>query len=78
MLAFSTQRKLRSAAKKSKPNVNRDWLGKQDDYTFHRPARKHFARNPYTVPNVMDVWECDLVDVRPTQCTTIITDIFIR
>jgi len=36
----------------------------QDAYTLHRPVRKHFARNPYTVTNVMDVWECDLLDVQ--------------
>jgi len=41
-----------------------DWLEKQDAYTLHRPIRKRFARKPYTVNNVMDVWECDLVDVR--------------
>ena len=26
--------------------------------------RKRFPRNPYSVTNVMDVWECDLVDVQ--------------
>ena len=26
--------------------------------------RKRFARNPYTVSNVMDVWECELLDVQ--------------
>jgi len=25
--------------------------------------RKRFPHNPYTVTNVMDVWECDLLDV---------------
>jgi len=40
------------------------WLEKQDAYTLHRPVKKRFARNPYSVNNVMDVWECDLVDVR--------------
>jgi len=39
-------------------------MEKQNAYTFHRPIRKRFARNPYTVYNVMDVWECDLFDVR--------------
>ena len=42
----------------------RAWLEKQDAYTLYRPARKRFARNPYSVNNVMDVRECDLVDVR--------------
>jgi len=38
------------------------WLEEQDAYNLHRPLR--FARNPYTVNNVMDVWECDLFDVQ--------------
>ena len=42
----------------------RDWLEKQEVYTLHRPIRKHFARKPYTVNNVMDVWECYLLDGR--------------
>jgi hypothetical protein len=40
------------------------WLLKQDAYTFHLPVRKHFPRNPYEVTNVIDVWECDLMDVQ--------------
>jgi len=31
---------------------------------FHRPMRQRFASNPYTVTNVKDVWECDLLDVQ--------------
>ena len=62
--AFSTLRKLDVAAKNIKLDDVRDWLVKQDAYTLHRPIRKRFARNPYTVNNVMDVWECDLVDVQ--------------
>jgi hypothetical protein len=42
----------------------REWLEAQDTYTLHRPVRKIFPRNPYTVNNIMDVWECDLVDVQ--------------
>jgi len=65
--AFSTLRKL-GVAVKNKNNIKlddiRDWLEKQDVYTFHRPNRKRYARNPYTVNNAMDVSECDLVDVR--------------
>jgi len=68
---FSTLRKLRAAeAAESKNNGNlqsvaatRAWLEEQDAYTLHRPLRKRFARNPYTVTNVGDVWECDLWDV---------------
>jgi len=69
---FSTLRKLRAAAvveskKKGKPQTfvaTRAWLEEQDAYTLHRPVRKRFARNPYTVTNVGDVWECDLFDVK--------------
>jgi len=62
---FSTLRKLRAAVlaelKKGKSQsvaATRLWYA----YTLHRPVRKHFARNPYTVTNVRDVWECDLLD----------------
>jgi len=40
------------------------WLEKQDAYTLHKPIRKRFPRNPYTVNNIMDLWEADLVDVQ--------------
>jgi hypothetical protein len=32
--------------------------------TLHKPVRKRFHRNPYSVNNVMDVWEADLLDVQ--------------
>lgn len=38
------------------------WLLKQYAHTMHQPERKLFPRNPYTVNNVINVWECDLVD----------------
>ena len=64
---FSTLRKVGVPAKKKK-NIMlddiRDSLEKQDAYTLHRPISTRFARNRYTVNNVSDVWECDLVDVR--------------
>ena len=41
-----------------------EWLEAQDVYTLHRPVRKRFPRNPYTLNNIMDIWECDLVDVQ--------------
>jgi len=66
--AFSTLNKLAAAAVKTTSKLNkknlRAWLEKQDPYTLHRPIRRCFARIPYSVNNVMDVWECDLVDVR--------------
>ena len=32
--------------------------------TLHRPVRKSFPTNPYNLTNVIDVWECDPVDVQ--------------
>ena len=62
--AFSTLEKLQAAFGKDKKKESlRVWLEKQDAYTLHRQVRKRFPRNLYSVTNVMDVWECDLVDV---------------
>ena len=41
-----------------------EWLLRQDAFTKHRPTLRRFPRNPYTVPNMMDVWECDLMNMR--------------
>jgi len=76
---FSALRKLREAElteskKKGKPQSivkTRAWLEEQDAFTLHRPVRKRFARNPYTVTNVGYVWECDLLDYNPTLNTMI-------
>jgi len=43
-------------------DATRAWLEKQDAHTLHRTARKRFARNPDSAINVMDVWECELVN----------------
>ena len=59
--AFSTEDKL-TAAVGDRAAV-RKWLEAQDAYTLHRQVRKKFPRNPYTVNNLMDVWECDLIVV---------------
>jgi len=40
------------------------WSLTQDTYILHRPVRRKFPRNPYTVNNLFDVWECDLIDVQ--------------
>jgi len=72
-VGFSTLPKLLSAevaetkTKKGKPQsvgAIKAWLEEQDAYTLHSPVKKRFARNPYTVTNVRDVWECDLLDVQ--------------
>ena len=39
-------------------------LLKQDAYTLRRAVRKRFHRNHYTVNNIYDVLECDLLDVQ--------------
>jgi len=33
-------------------------------YTLHRQLRRKFSRNPYTVNNLFDVCESDLIDVQ--------------
>ena len=62
--AFSTLPKLKKAVKSKDRNKVHNWLIKQDAYTFHKPVRKRFLRNPYTVNNIYDVFEIDLVDVQ--------------
>jgi hypothetical protein len=59
---FSSVAKLVTAAKSNKRNVE-EWLSGQDTYTLHKPVRKRFPRNQYTVTNIDDVWEMDLADL---------------
>jgi len=63
--AFSTLWNLRlvTTAKKKSADVFKAWIEKQDTYTLLRTLRKRFARNPYTVSNAMNVWECDFPEV---------------
>jgi len=54
----------RQKIKKQKtPTQIKEWLEAQDAYTLHRPLRKRFPRNPYTVNNINDVWELDILDL---------------
>jgi len=70
--AFATQQKLQNAVGQSTSKQKlhtasadiKAWLLKQDAYTLHRAVRKRFPRNPYTVNNINNVCECDLVDVQ--------------
>jgi len=65
--AFGTLEELKRIAKKTgvaNAGEVKPWLEQQDAYTLHRPVRKRFPRNPYSVDNIMDVWEFDLVDVQ--------------
>jgi len=69
---FSTHQKLQNSVgqstskqkHKTSPADIKAWLLKQDAYTLHKALRKRFPRNPYTVNNINDVWESDLVDVQ--------------
>jgi hypothetical protein len=49
---------------KKKPAEIKKWLKHQDTYTLHRPVRRHIPRNPYSVNNIMDIWECYLIEVQ--------------
>jgi len=65
---FANLKKLQEAARQSKLGKKsgelKRWLGMQDVYTLHRQLRRKFPRNPYTVNNLFDVWESDLIDVQ--------------
>ena len=61
---FSSKKRLHAAARGRTLGELRELLEAQNTYTLHRPVRKKFPHNPYTVNNIMDVWECDLVDVQ--------------
>ena len=56
---------VRLNAKKEKKKIYA-WLSNQDAYTLHHPVRRRFLRLRYTVTNIDDVWEADLL-----QLTTI-------
>jgi len=65
--SFSTNEKPYRTAKTQsgvEPSAVKSWLEQQDAYTLHKPIRKRFLRNPYTVNKIMDLWEANLVDVQ--------------
>jgi len=74
--AFSNLKKIQEAAKQSKirkkPSEIKSWPEIQDVYTLHKPLRRQFPRNPYTVNNLLDVCECDLVDGQFSENSKII------
>jgi hypothetical protein len=53
--AFSTLDKLAAAIPRKNKSDVKAWLEYQDAFTMHRPVRKKFLRNPYTVTNLMEV-----------------------
>jgi len=60
--AFSSLHKLQQAVRHAPPS-KKQRRKRQDAYTLHRPLRKRFPRNPYTVNNIDDVWEIDILDL---------------
>jgi len=52
----------------AKSNFSRNeivrWLESQDVYTLHRHSRRKFSRLHYSVTNVDDVWDADLIKLR--------------
>jgi len=61
LTAFSTLDKLAAAISRNNKSDVKAWLEYQDVYTIHKPARIRFLRNPYTVTNLMEIWECDIL-----------------
>jgi len=71
--AFSSLHRLQQAGrhapsskqqtKKKTPTQIKEWLEAQDAFTLHKLLRKRFPRNPYTVNNIDDVWELDILDL---------------
>lgn len=62
---FSTIDKLWRAVNKSIPKINiKKWLESQNAYTLHRPIRKRFKRNRFSVTNIDDLWQADLNDLK--------------
>jgi hypothetical protein len=61
---FSTLNWLHAAARGRTFGELSERLEAQESYILHRHVRKIFPRNPYTVNNIMDVWECDLDGVQ--------------
>ena len=51
---FGSVEKLVKTSKHKKRDVE-EWLVSQNTYTLHKPVRKRFPRNPYTVTNIDDV-----------------------
>ena len=40
------------------------WLMKQDTYTLHKPARRHYKRNRIIVGGIDELWQIDLADMQ--------------
>ena len=51
---FGSVATLVKACKNKKRDVE-EWLSSQNPYNLHKPIRKRFPRNPYTLTNIHDV-----------------------
>ena len=40
---------------------------KQDTYTLHKPARRHYKRNRVIVGGIDELWQMDLADMSSTS-----------
>jgi len=59
---FGSVANLVKASKLKKRDVE-EWLAGKNTYTLHKPVRKMFPRNTYTVTNIDVMWEMDLADL---------------
>lgn len=63
--SFAGKRRLLQATYGKLPSDTvSDWLDSESTYNKHKQIRKKFQHRPYTVFNVDDLWECDLIDLR--------------
>ena len=62
------ERLYRDVKKDGKYDISRaqlkKWLMKQDTYTLHKPARRHYRRNRVIVGGIDELWQMDLADMQ--------------
>ena len=62
------ERLYRDVKKDGKYDISRaqlkKWLMKQDTYTLHKPARRHYNRNRVIVGGIDELWQMDLADMQ--------------
>lgn len=63
--AYSSRKRFLKAAKDHGIERNSaDWLQSQRAYTLHKPRRNRFRRNKYSLTNIGDLWQADLMDMQ--------------
>lgn len=66
--AFSSKKRLTDYLKQAnrKSDLGRvdEWLRGEASYTLHKPRRVNFRRNKYSLGNIGDFWQADLMDVQ--------------